>query len=168
MVGARHVIWRPISPATLQAARAEADTARANWKGVDHVWNPERFLIGSLAERLVASRLGLERADLGRGPDGGADFGDVDVKGIEPDSRFLMRLEERHHWATWYAVVLVDLAGERAAIAGHTHVSELRASQVRDFGHGPTLCLPLSELEPGLPPHMLLRLAGRDRGKARA
>lgn len=152
------MIWRPISPATMAAARAEAEKARAEWKGVDHAWNPDRFLIGSLAERLVASRLGLERADLGRGPDGGADFGDVDVKGSGPDQRYMMRLETRRYWATWFVLVLVDLERERAGVAGHTHVSELRASPVREFGMGPTLCLPVADLEPGLPPHMLLEV----------
>lgn len=159
------MIWRPISPATMKAARAEADAAKANWKGTDHAWNPDRFLIGNLGERLVASRLGLERADLGTGPDGGADFGDVDVKSSGPNQRYMMRLETRRYWATWFVLVLVDVAGWRAGIAGHTHVSELRASPVREFGVGPTLCLPLADLEPGLPPHMhLQRLTSSVRG----
>ncbi len=155
-------VWHPISPATLAAAEEEGRTA-ALWQGSDYDMAPDRYLLGILGERLVAAALTqaggwpVERRTLGMGPDGGEDFTGTDVKAVRPNAKMLMRLVSSTAWSTYYLVVCVDLKQRRACVLGHTHVSELQAAPVQDLGHGPTYCLPLTELEPGLPPSLVLQ-----------
>lgn len=151
------MIWEQITPA--EAATCQR-LAEQGWIGSDHDMAPDRRLLGVHGERHVAWRLGLS-APRWSGPDGGRDVANVDVKAIRPGRRDLMRLVSSQTWTDWYVAVLVDLERHRRGVLGHTHRSELTAAPVRDLGYGPTFCLPLAELEPGLPPHLFLRPTAR-------
>lgn len=154
------MIWHAISDDDWDAAAASARRAERRWPaGTDRSWNVQRHFLGALGEQFVRGLLALEwdpdRA--GRGPDGGTDVGgDTDVKGYERRARELQRRVDSPTWATWFVVVLVDLDARQRVVRGHTHGDELRAAPVRDYGYGATCCLPLEELQPGLPPHLVL------------
>lgn len=143
--------WNAISEPEFADALVEAAEAKRAWKGRDHNWNEQRFLLGNLAERYLARRLGLDRERLGRGPDGGRDFGVIDVKARPPHLPDLMRKVDSKTWTTWYVLVTVDVDRRRRIIRGHAHIDELRAAPILNVGHGATYTLPRAQLRPGLP-----------------
>lgn len=161
------MIWHAISDADWARLEACASAAEARWAvvGGDRKWNPDRHLLGCAGEWFVSSLLDLpwDPDRLGAGADGGRDLGDTDVKCYRLGKLEMQYPANQTPRATWYVVALLDYPDpRRIAIAGHTHLSELLAAPIL-MRRIETRCLPLDELAPGLPPHLVLEAYRRRR-----
>jgi hypothetical protein len=131
----------------------EAAARKAHWLAHPSTqpWSEDRELVGLAGEVAYALTFGWPGplVDRPRAPDGGHDFGYVDVKAVprwrDPSLIRDLRMPTK---APRYALVAVDLDASRGTVVGEATRAELLAAPTRDFGHGPAHVLPAAALHP--------------------
>lgn len=120
-----------------KAAEKDAVSDRVDWT---RRWRPGFNLVGEVGEEQFRAISGMER-NAGFG-DGGRDFGDIDVKasGFWPAPSIAIPIGNPLR-AGFYALVAVDLDGQRARYWGWAYREEVAAAPERDLGNGPNRML---------------------------
>lgn len=130
-----------------RAAVKDAISARVDWT---RRWNDDFNLLGEVGEEVYSRVSGIPRKS-GFG-DGGHDFPGVDVKATSHyEHPRLLRLETDPLVADFFALVAVDLVGTRGRYVGYATREELAASEIVEYGYGPTRTIRADNLHSGLP-----------------
>jgi len=146
--------WRPISSSTWERCRAFSDALDSKKRsyGSSRYWNGDSHFVGTIAESLVGSLTGRPvNLDIHTYGDGGTDFGCTDVKSSTflPDPH--LKVSPWELKGNDFVLVVVDLTGRRARVAGWADEEMIRSGSRHDYGHGYRYVLTEKELHRGLP-----------------
>jgi hypothetical protein len=149
--------WRRISSSTWDRCRAFSDALDSKKRsyGSSRYWNGDSHFVGTIAESLVGSLIGCPpNFDIHAEGDGGSDFSCTDVKSSTFLSDPHLKVSPWELKGNDFVLVVVDLPGKRARVAGWADDNMVRNGKSHDYGHGNRYILTERELIQGLPPSL--------------
>ncbi len=145
-------LWHPISDATYNRCRRQADARDRQKRGYKtaNYMNKDSNFLGLLGEALIGYMMNTKPDGALRAEgDGGFDFPNLDVKGCailrDPHLKLLAKDLDPEKPKD-FALVVIDLERRRARLAGFATYDMMSKAPFKDYGYGPRRHLPEHEL----------------------